>query len=155
MDPRGWWTVVLTALAGPLGSFGLGLGLARVAEVTAGGMAVLAWAIVGLWLGAPLAALIVFGICLVTLLRGAPLRRWAAMLVMIATAIAEAVVMIIGLRLTGGMAQPQLGIAGIAVAIVVVLGAGAYVALTVARRPQAASASPDGEAAVDVPDRAD
>ena len=56
MDPRAWWTVILTALAGPVGSIGLGVGLARWAEATTGGMAVLAGGVVGLWLGAPLAA---------------------------------------------------------------------------------------------------
>lgn len=136
MDGRGWWTVILTALAGPLGGFGLGLGLARLAEATTGGMAVLAWAVVGLILGVPLAAFVVFGICLVTLLREVALRRWVALLIMLMTASAGFVAMLIGLRLVGGMANPQLGLVGTAIAVTLILGVGAFIALLASRRPQ-------------------
>ena len=134
MAPSGWWTVLLTALAGPLGSFGLALGLGRWAEATTGGMAVLAGTVAGLVFGAPLAALVVFGICLVTLLRGVPLRRWIALLIMVATACVQWIVMVIGLRMVGGMAEPQVGLVVTAMAITVVLGLGAYLALRAARR---------------------
>ena len=118
MDAREWWTVILTALAGPFGSIGLGIGLARWADATTGGMAALAGGVVGLWLGAPLAALIVFAICLFTVARPLPLRRWIALLVMLAAVIVEAIVVLFGLRLTGGMATPEFGL--IVVAIVAV-----------------------------------
>lgn len=143
MDGRGWWTVVLTALAGPLGSFGAGLGLARWAEMTTGGMAVLAGAIVGLVIGAPLAAFIVFVVCLFTLMRAVPLRRWIASLIMLGAVIVEGVVMIVGLRVVGGMANPQLGLISTALAVTVVLGSGAYVALMASRRAPAAPAAAD------------
>jgi hypothetical protein len=143
MDGRGWWTVVLTALAGPLGAFGAGLGLARWAEMTTGGMAVLAGAIVGLLLGAPLAAFIVFVVCLVTLMRSVPLRRWIASLIMLGVAVVEAMVMLVGLRLVGGMANPQLGLIGTALAVTLVLGLGAYVALVASRRASVAAPVPD------------
>ena len=131
---REWWTVILTALAGPVGSISLGIGLARWAEATTGGMAVLAGGVVGLWLGAPLAALVVFAICLVTIARGLLLRRWIALLVMVATVIVEAIVVLIGLRLTGGMATPEIGLVVIAVVAMGVLGVGASLALRSARR---------------------
>jgi len=134
MDAREWWTVILTALAGPVGSIGLGVGLARWADATTGGMAALAGGVVGLWLGAPLVALIVFTICLVTLMRGLPLRRWMALLVMLATSIAEAIVVLVGLRLIAGMATPELGLIAIAIVATGVLGGGASVALRSARR---------------------
>ena len=147
MGSREWWTVILTALAGPVGSIGLGIGLARWAEATTGGMAVLAGGVVGLWLGAPLAALIVFAICLVTVARGARLRRWIALLVMLATVIVEAIVVLFGLRLTGGMATPEIGLIVIAVVAMGVLGGGAAVALSSARRADQgeAPASNDSE----------
>ena len=134
MDAREWWTVILTALAGPFGSIGLGIGLARWADATTGGMAALAGGVVGLWLGAPPAALIVFTICLVTTMRGLPLRRWMALLVMLATALAEAIVVLVGLRLIAGMATPELGLIAIAIVATGVLGGGAAVALRSARR---------------------
>ena len=135
MTGRGWWTVVLTALAAPLGSFGLALGLARSAEMSTGGMAVLAGAIAGLVFGAPLTAIIVYGICLVTLMRGAPLRRWISLLIMLATAVAALVVIIVGLRIVGGMAYPQAGLVGTGVVVAIIVGAGAYAGLMAARRP--------------------
>ena len=138
--PSGWWTVALTGVAGPLGSFGLALGLGRWAEATTGGMAVLAGTVAGLLFGAPLTALIVFGICLVTLLRGVLLRRWIALLIMLATACVQWIGMVIGLRLVGGMSEPQVGLVVAAMAITVVLGLGAYLALRTAQR---APAPPD------------
>ncbi len=134
MEPRGWWTVSLTAFVGPVGSVGLGIGLARWAEATTGGMASLAGGVVGLWLGAPLAAFVVFVICLVTLMRRQPLRRWIAVLVMLAAVIAEAITVLIGLFVTGGMSTPEVGLIVVAVMAIGVLGGGAYVALTAAAR---------------------
>lgn len=131
---REWWTVILTALAGPVGSIGLGLGLARWVEATTGGMAVLAGAVVGLWLGAPLAAFVVFAVCLFTVARSLHVRRWVALLVMLAAVVVEALVMLFGLRLTGGMATPEWGLIVIAIVAMGILGGGASVALHSARR---------------------
>ena len=134
VEPRGWWTVILTALAGPVGSIGLGLGLARWADATTGGMASLAGGVVGLWLGAPLAAFLVFVICLLTLMRKQPLRRWIAVLVMLAAVLAEAIIVLIGLRVTAGMPTPEIGLVAVAIIAVGALGGGGYLALTVAAR---------------------
>lgn len=126
--------MILTALAGPVGSIGLGLGLARWADATTGGMASLAGGVVGLWLGAPLAAFLVFVICMLTLMREQPLRRWIAVLVMLAAVLAEAIIVLIGLRVTVGMPTPEIGLVVVAIIAVGVLGGGAYLALTVAAR---------------------
>lgn len=142
MDPRGWWTVILTALAGPLGSIGIGLGLARWAEATTGGMAVLAAGVVGLWLGAPLVAFIVFAVCLVTVARALPLRRWLALLLMLAAVVVEAIVALIGLRFVGGSATPEVGLVVTAFIAMGVLGAGAYIALAGSRRRSSAPTRP-------------
>ncbi len=134
MEPRGWWTVILTALAGPAGSIGLGLGLARWADATTGGMASLAGGVVGLWLGAPLAAFLVFVTCLLTLMREQPLRRWIAVLVMLAAVITEAMIVLVGLRVTVGMPTPEIGLVVVAIIAVGALGGGGYLALTIAAR---------------------
>ena len=134
VSAREWWTVILTALAGPFGSIGLGIGLARWADATTGGMAALAGGVVGLWLGAPLAAFVVFAICLFTVGRSLPLRRWIALLVMLAAVIVEAIVVLFGLRLTGGMATPEIGLIVVAIVAMGVLGGGASLALRSARR---------------------
>ncbi len=136
MGTRGWWTVILTALAGPVGSVGLGFGLARWAEATTGGMAVLAGGVVGLWLGAPIAALIVFAIGLVTVARPLHLRRWIALLVMLATVVVEAIVALLGLSLTGRLGTADIGLVLIAIVAIGVLGGGAALALRSARRPE-------------------
>lgn len=149
MSRRSWLTIVLTALAGPVGSIGLGIGLARWAEVTTGGMAVLAGGVVGLWLGAPLLAFLVFAICLVTVARPLPLRRWLALLTMLAAVIVESIVVLIGLRLVGGSATPEIGLVVVAFVAMGVLGAGAYVALASARRRPSAPTRPSA------PDTAD
>lgn len=135
MAARQWWTVILTALAGPVGSIALGLGLARWAEATTGGMAVLAGGVVGLWLGAPLLAFIVFALCLVTLMRHDPVRRGIALLVMLAAVVGEGLLMLLGLRLVGGSATPEVGLVVISVLALGVLGAGASIALRLSRRP--------------------
>lgn len=134
VEPRGWWTVILTALAGPVGSIGLGLGLARWADATTGGMASLAGGVVGLWLGAPLAAFLVFVICLITLMREQLLRRWIAVLVMLGAVLAEAFIVLIGLRVTVGMPTPEIGLVVVAIIAVGALGGGAYLALRAAAR---------------------
>ena len=147
MSSRSWWTVILTAIAGPVGSVGLGIGLARLADATTGGMASLAGGVMGLWLGAPLLALIVFAICLVTVARPLPLRRWIALLVMLAAVTVEAIAVLIGLRISGGMATPEIGLAIVAIIAIGLLGGGAYVALNLAAR----KAGADANRAIDPP----
>jgi hypothetical protein len=129
-----WTTVALTALAGPLGSFALGFGLARWADATTGGMAGLAGGVAGLLFGAPLLAFSAFAICLVTVMRGAALRRWIALLVMLAAVMAELFAIVIGFRVTAGMASPEVGLVGVLIVAVAILGGGAYAGLALARR---------------------
>jgi hypothetical protein len=127
-------TVILTALAGPAGSAGLGLGLGRWAEATTGGMAVLGALVLGIWLGGPLLALLVFTLCLNTLLRPLAIRRWMALLLMLAAVIVQATVALIGLRFVGGSASPEVGLALLLIPAVGVLAGGAFVAITASRR---------------------
>ena len=134
VNAREWWSVILTALAAPVGSISLGIGLARWADATTGGMAVLAGGVVGLWVGAPLAAFLVFVVCVLTLMRHSPMRRWLALLVMLAGAVAEAVFVLIGLRLVGGSTSPELGLVVVAVLAIGLLGGSALVAVSVSRR---------------------
>ena len=129
-----WATVGLTAVAGPVGSFALGIGLARWADATTGGMAGLAGGVAGLLLGAPLAAFIVFAVCLATVLRGRPLRRWIALLIMAAAVLAEAIAVVLGFRVTAGMAAPEIGLVGVLIVAIGILAGGAYLAVTAARR---------------------
>jgi len=126
--------VVITALVAPIGSFAVGVGLARWAEATTGGMAVLAAGVVGLWLGAPLFALLAFGACLITVLRGSPIRRWRALAVMLAAAVLESIVALVGLRLVGGSATPEFGLVVLAIVAIGVLGGGAMLAMSLSRR---------------------
>ena len=97
-------------------------------------MAVLAGGVVGLWLGAPLMAFIAFAVCLLALLRQAPRRRGIALLVMLAAVIAEAFLMLIGLRLVGGSSSPEVGLVIVSILALGLLGAGAYVALRLSHR---------------------
>ena len=141
MPSRAWWTVVITALAGPLGSIGLGVGLARLADATTGGMASLAGGVVGLWLGAPLAALIAFAICLVTVARPLPLRRGVSLLVMLAAVVIESIVVLVGLSVTARLATPDAGLVLVAIVAVGLLGGGAYAALRMSVRASHSAAA--------------
>lgn len=126
--------MILTALAGPVGSVLAGVGLARSAEASSGGMAGLAAGVIGLWLGAPLFALIVFAVCLVTVMRGAPLRRWVAALLMLAAVIVEAVVALIGLGVAARSGTADVGLVIVAFCAIGILGLGASIALRASRR---------------------
>ena len=141
MPSRAWWTVVITALAGPLGSIGLGVGLARLADATTGGMASLAGGVVGLWLGAPLAALIVFAICLVTVARPLPLRRGVSLRVMLAAVVIESIVVLVALSVTARLATPDVGLVLVAIVAVGLLGGGAYAALRMSVRASHSAAA--------------
>lgn len=133
-----WATVLLTALVAPVGSVGVGAGLARWADATTGGMAGLAAGVGGLIIGGPLLAFTIYTVCLVTLLRPVPLRRWIALLVMLATIIVEPIAFIIGLRIVG---DQQVGLLGVALVMLVLLGAGAYAGVLAARRDAPATAA--------------
>ena len=130
VDSRGWWTVGLTALAGPLGAVagaflfytigGDGLGLAA--------------GVGGLILGGPLAAVAVFGICLLTLLRDWGLKGRIAMSLMVAAALLDAIIIVLALRAIGGSSFADTALYGIGIMSMAVLGAGAHVAITTADR---------------------
>ena len=130
VDSRGWWTVGLTALAGPLGAVagaflfytlgGDGLGLAA--------------GVGGLILGGPLAAVAVFGICLLTLLRDWGLKGRIAMSLMVAAALLDAIIIVLALRAIGGSSFADTALYGVGIMSMAVLGAGAHVAITTADR---------------------
>ena len=129
-----WWTVALTALAAPIGSAVVALVLGQLVTVSSGGgMEDLAAVVVGLWLGAPLVALGVFGGCVFTLLKGVPLRRWLALSLMAAVAVLEALLMMAGLRVADASGWPRAGVVVVAVIPTLVLGFGSYAAIRWAR----------------------
>jgi hypothetical protein len=67
-------------------------------------------------------------------MRERPLRRWIAVLVMLAAVLAEAIIVLIGLRVTVGMPTPEIGLVVVAIIAVGALGGGAYLALRAAAR---------------------
>lgn len=134
-------TAVLTALAVPLGSVLFGFGLSRLGDATTGGMAGLAGGVVGLWLGGPFLALVVFGICLVTLLRSAPVRHWLALAIMVAFSFAEVIIVLLGLGFAGRGSAADLALVVTAVVAIGLVGAGAYIALLVSRRSDVPAAA--------------
>lgn len=134
MDARGWWTVVLTALAGPIGAFAGAIALGRLVDSAGGGMAGLAAAVGGLILGGPLAAVAVFAVCLLTLLRDEGLRRGIALALMVAAALLDAIVIVLGLRAIGGTSFAEFGLIGLLIMSMALLGAGAHLAITTADR---------------------
>ena len=127
MEPRGWWTVGLTALAGPVGAVAGAFVL-----YTVGGSFGLAAGVGGLILGGPLLAVIVFGICLLTLLKDWGLKGRLAISLMIAAALLDAVIIVLGLRAIGGSSFADAALFGLGLMSMAVLGAGAHVAITTA-----------------------
>ena len=85
MEPRGWWTVGLTALAGPVGA----VAGAFVVYTLGGASMGLAAGVGGLILGGPLLAVVVFGICLLTLLKDWGLKGRLALSLMVAAALLD------------------------------------------------------------------
>lgn len=128
-----WWTVGLTALAAPMGSVVAALALGQVVAPSSGGMEDLAAFVVGLWLGAPLVALLVFAVCVFTLLRDVPMRRWFALGVMLGFVVLEALVMLVGLRFVGSGAAEEVGLVVVGVLCTLVIGVGAFIAIRWAR----------------------
>lgn len=129
MEPRGWWTVALTALAGPIGAMAGAFVL-----YTAGGSFGLAAGVGGLILGGPLMAVVVFGICLLTLLKDWGLTGRLAMSLMVAAALLDAIIIVLALRAIGGSSFADVALFGVGLMSMAVLGAGAHVAITTADR---------------------
>lgn len=130
MEPRGWWTVGLTALAGPVGAVGGAFALYAVGGAGFG----VAAGVGGLILGGPLLATLVFGLCLMTLLRDWALRGRIALSLMVAAALMDAIIIVLALRAIGGASFADAGLIGVGVMSMAVLGAGAHVAITTADR---------------------
>ena len=128
MEPRGWWTVGLTAIAGPLGA----VAGAFIFYTIGGDGLGLAAGVGGLILGGPLAAVAVFGICLVTLLKDWGLKGRLAMSLMVAAALLDAIIIVLALRAIGGSSFADLAFYGVGLMSMAVLGAGAHVAITTA-----------------------
>lgn len=129
MEPRGWWTVGLTALAGPIGAVAGAFLLYSV-----GGNFGLAAGVGGLILGGPLLAVAVFGICLLTLLKDWDLRGRVALSLMVAAALLDAIIIVLGLRAIGGSSFADFAFYGLGLMSMAVLGAGAHVAISTADR---------------------
>lgn len=128
MEPRGWWTVGLTAIAGPLGAVAGAFLLYTIGGDSLG----VAAGVGGLILGGPLAAIAVFGICLVTLLKDWALRTRIAMSLMVAAALLDAIIIVLALRAIGGSSFADAALYGVGIMSAAVLGAGAHVAITTA-----------------------
>lgn len=128
MEPRGWWTVIITALAGPLGA----VGGAALFYVIGGSGFGLAAGVGGLILGGPLLAVAAFGVCLLTLLRDWGLKGRLAMSLMVAAALLDAIIVVLALRAIGGSSFADAGLFGVGIMSMAVLGAGAHVAITTA-----------------------
>ncbi|MFM1964623.1 MAG: hypothetical protein RL134_348 [Actinomycetota bacterium] len=129
MEPRGWWTVALTALAGPVGAVAGAFLL-----YTVGGSVGVAAGVGGLILGGPLLAVAVFALCLVTLLKDWGLKGRLALSLMVAAALLDAIIIVLGLRAIGGSSFADAALYGLALMSMAVLGAGAHVAISTADR---------------------
>lgn len=127
MEPRGWWTVGLTALAGPVGAVAGAFLL-----YTVGGSFGLAAGVGGLILGGPFLAVVVFGICLLTLLQDWGLKGRLALALMVAAALLDAIIVVLALRAIGGSSFADAALFGVGIMSMAVLGAGAHVAITTA-----------------------
>ncbi len=128
MEPRGWLTVGLTALAGPLGA----VGGAALLYVVGGSSFGLAAGVGGLILGGPLVAVGVFAVCLFTLLKDWDLRQRVAMPLMVAAALLDAIIVVLALRAISGSSFADAAFYGVGIMSMAVLGAGAHVAITTA-----------------------
>jgi hypothetical protein len=126
MEPRGWTTVGLTALAGPVGA----VGGSALLYVVGGASFGLAAGVGGLILGGPLLAVVVFGVCLLTLLKDWDLKQRLALSLMVAAALLDAIIVVLALRAIGGSSFADAGLFGVALMSMAVLGAGAHVAIT-------------------------
>ena len=88
----------------------------------------------GLILGGPLLAVAVFGLCLLTLLKDWDLRARVAMSLMVAAALLDAIIIVLGLRAIGGSSFADFALYGLGLMSMAVLGAGAHVAISTADR---------------------
>ena len=128
MESRGWWTVGLTALAGPVGA----VAGAFVFYTLGGASMGLAAGVGGLILGGPLLAVVVFGVCLLTLLKDWGLKGRLALSLMVAAALLDAIIVVLALRAIGGSSFADAALFGVGIMSMAVLGAGAHVAITTA-----------------------
>ena len=128
MEPRGWWTVGLTALAGPVGAVA---GAALLYTIGGASFGVAA-GVGGLILGGPLVAVAVFGICLLTLLKDWGLKGRLALSLMVAAALLDAIIVVLALRAISGSSFADAALYGVGIMSMAVLGAGAHVAITTA-----------------------
>jgi hypothetical protein len=128
MEARGWVTVGLTAVSGPVGGFVGALALGRL--VAGDGMTSLVAALGGLVLGGPLLAFAVFGVCLLTILQPLDLRRGVAIGVMTAAALLDGIIVVAGLRAVSGTSFAEMGLIGLGMMSMALLGAGAHVAIS-------------------------
>lgn len=129
MEPRGWWTVGLTALAGPVGAVGGAFVL-----YAAGGSFGVAAGVGGLILGGPLLAVAVFGVCLLTLLKDWDLKNRIALSLMVAAALLDAIIIVLALRAIGGSSFADVALFGVGIMSMAVLASGAHVAISTADR---------------------
>lgn len=128
MESPGWWTVGLTALAGPVGA----VAGAFVFYTLGGANMGLAAGVGGLILGGPLLAVVVFGVCLLTLLKDWGLKGRLALSLMVAAALLDAIIVVLALRAIGGSSFADAALFGVGIMSMAVLGAGAHVAITTA-----------------------
>ena len=99
---------------------------------TVGGSFGLAAGVGGLILGGPFLAVVVFGICLLTLLKDWGLKGRLALALMVAAALLDAIIVVLALRAIGGSSFADAALFGVGIMSMAVLGAGAHVAITTA-----------------------
>ena len=138
MDARTAWTVALTALSAPVGAVAAGAALARIADATQGGMAGLAAGVVGLFVGGPFLAFLVFIVCTFALAR--PNKRAVAIGLMFVACVVDGAVVIVGLAITARTQADTAGILAVGLMSMAVLGVGAWLALRASRGSSRADA---------------
>lgn len=133
-------TVALTTIAGPVGAVAMGAALARLADAMEGGMAGLAAGVGGLFIGGPILAFLVFGLCLAVLILPRPQNPLKALGIMAIACLVDGAVVMVGLAITARTGAGELAIIGVAVLSMVALALGAWLSLRVGgRTPQAPS----------------
>jgi len=134
MNMRGLITVILTGIAGPIGSVLAAVGFGQWAIAEQAGMASLAAVVFGLLAGQSVLAFLVFVVCLVTLLRRRVERPWASVGVMVGVTIVSFLVSMVALAAiarTGDI--NSIGTVVAALVLIGVLAVGAWTALLVGR----------------------
>lgn len=146
MDTRRWLTILFTLLAMPIGGFALAFGLSRLFAGSGTGWGDLIGLVTGLLFGPTLGNILVFSICLLTLLRHRLQRPWGAWGINIGAALVALIAGGIALA-AAGRTENWIGpTLGIAVALAVA-GVGAWFALHVGGQRAVAPAAADQPAA--------